>query len=234
MRNDGNPLLGQERPRLSISLVNSYPHSLVSFRASLIKVLVQRGIITWVLSPGLTSDIEKKVLELGGIPKEYPLDRTGLSLLRDVRTLVFLISFFSRERPDIVLTWQAKPNVYGIIAAAIAGVPTRASVVEGLGYFFIPGEESLKKRLLRTTMKALFRLSFGLADKVFFLNPDDLEEFLNLELVSRTKAVLLGGIGVPLEDWPPAPPHLSPRPLPSSRGSSGRRAYGSLLRQPGE
>jgi len=89
-------------------------------------------------------------------------------------------------------------------------VPFRAAVVEGLGYAFTPGEENFKKRLLRGVLSGLYRISFALAHKVFFLNPDDLEEFVARGLVRREKAVLLGGIGVPLEEWPPAPPHLYP------------------------
>ncbi|WP_245563406.1 glycosyltransferase family 4 protein [Thermus antranikianii] len=42
------------------------------------------------------------------------------------------------------------------------------------------------------------------------MNPDDLNEFVSQGLVRKEKAVLLGGIGVPLEEWPPAPPHLEP------------------------
>ncbi|GAA5337063.1 glycosyltransferase family 4 protein [Thermus thalpophilus] len=141
---------------------------------------------------------------------DYSLERTGLSPLADLQTLVTLTTAFVRLRPGMVITFQPKPNVYGILAAALARVPRRYAVVEGLGFAFTPGEESLKKRLVRVILKGLYWLSFSLAHKVFFLNPDDLEEFVSGGLVSRKKAVLLGGIGVPLEDWPPAPPHLEP------------------------
>ena len=140
----------------------------------------------------------------------YPLKRTSISPLADLKTLLSLAVSLAHSQPHLVLTFQPKPNVYGILAAALARVPLRAAVVEGLGFAFTPGEDTLKKRLVRAVLKVLYRLSFAFAHKVFFLNPDDLKEFVSQGLVRPEKAVLLGGIGVPLEEWPPAPPHLEP------------------------
>ncbi|MDM7325324.1 MAG: glycosyltransferase family 4 protein [Thermus sp.] len=146
---------------------------------------------------------------MGEIGK-YPMNRTGINPIQDLGTIFTLLWTFVFQRPDIVLTFQPKPNAYGILAAALAGVPRRFAVVEGLGFAFTPGEESLKKRLVRASLRTLYKLSLSLAHKVFFLNPDDLSEFVAQGLVAREKAVLLGGIGVPLEEWPPAPAHLEP------------------------
>ncbi len=194
----------------TLAIVNSYTPSLVRFRGPLLQVAAEKGIHTLVLSPGLTPEVAAKVRSLGGEPLDYPLERTGLNPLADIRTTFALWRIFRQKRPQVVLTWQAKPNIYGILAAATAGVPMRAAVVEGLGYAFTPGEKSLKKRLIRSAMGFLYRVSFTFTHKVFFLNPDDLKEFVEMGLVQRGKAVLLGGIGVPLEEWPPAPPHLHP------------------------
>lgn len=198
------------RPSASLAMVNPYTPSLLRFRGPLIQELLRRGVQVWVLGPDYTPEMRKEVAALGALPVDYPLSRTGLSPLEDARSFLALVRFFRQERPRAVLTWQAKPNAYGIPAAALAGVPFRAAVVEGLGYAFTPGEENFKKRLLRGVLSGLYRISFALAHKVFFLNPDDLEEFVARGLVRREKAVLLGGIGVPLEEWPPAPPHLYP------------------------
>jgi len=92
------------------------------------------------------------------------------------------------------------------------GYPGGAALIEGLGYAFVEGgvPSSLKRRLLRTGLKHLYRLALARAHKVFFLNPDDLSLFTEEGLVIPSKAVLLGGIGVDLEEWSPAPPHLAP------------------------
>lgn len=207
----GSPLHVHSSAKGSLALVFPKASSVLLFRKTLLVLLSQKGFRAEALAPDWTPKLKEEIEKLTGARAEgYPLQRTGISPLADLKTLGTLISVFRRLRPDVVVTFQPKPNVYGILAAALAGVPRRYAVVEGLGYAFTPGEESLKKRLIRATLKGLYRLSFGLAHKVFFLNPDDLNEFVSGGLVSGEKAVLLGGIGVPLEEWPPAPPHLEP------------------------
>ncbi|RTI12727.1 glycosyltransferase family 1 protein [Thermus scotoductus] len=193
----------------NVHIVVPYAAAVPLFRKPLLKLLSEKGFYFRVLAPDWTPELKQGLKSIGEIG-EYPMNRTGISPIQDLGTILTLLRTFVFHRPDVVLTFQPKPNVYGIIAAAMAGVPRRFAVVEGLGFAFTPGEESLKKRVVRAVLKVLYRLSFSLAHKVFFLNPDDLNEFVSQGLVRKEKAVLLGGIGVPLEEWPPAPPHLEP------------------------
>ncbi|GIW60952.1 MAG: glycosyl transferase family 1 [Patescibacteria group bacterium] len=193
-----------------MQIIAPYAATIVTFRGSLIKDFVAQGWEVVALAPDFTPEIRKAVIELGAGTLDYPLDRTGMNPIQDLRTFWALVRIFKDLRPCAILTYNSKPNVYGILAAVLARVPLRAAVVEGLGFAFTPGEETLKKRVVRAALKALYRLSFTFAHKVFFLNPDDLKEFVSQGLVRPEKAVLLGGIGVPLEEWPPAPPHLEP------------------------
>ncbi|WP_460375769.1 glycosyltransferase family 4 protein [Thermus antranikianii] len=207
----GGDLRFSNGPKKGVALIFPYAPAILLFRKALLLSLAEKGIRVEVLAPDWTPALRVEVEKMTGAKTlDYSLERTGLSPLADLQTLVTLTTAFVRLRPGMVITFQPKPNVYGILAAALARVPRRYAVVEGLGFAFTPGEESLKKRLVRVILKGLYWLSFSLAHKVFFLNPDDLEEFVSGGLVSRKKAVLLGGIGVPLEDWPPAPPHLEP------------------------
>lgn len=192
-------------------LVVPFAPSVLLFRAQLIRRFRQRGTKVVVFAPDWTADLKQSMARIAtAVAEDYPLERAGVNPFADLRTLVVLSLAFRRLRPRIIITFQPKPNVYGIIAAALVGVPRRFAVVEGLGFAFTPGKESLKKRVARAVLRFLYRLSFALAHKVFFLNPDDLNEFVSQGLVRREKAVLLGGIGVPLEEWPPASPHLQP------------------------
>lgn len=195
----------------TVALIVPYAPAVPLFRRPLLQELAGRGFTSLVYAPDWTEALEKALEQERGVRAlHYPLKRTSISPLADLKTLLSLAVSLAHSQPHLVLTFQPKPNVYGIIAAAMAGVPRRFAVVEGLGFAFTPGEESLKKRVVRAVLKVLYRLSFSLAHKVFFLNPDDLNEFVSQGLVRKEKAVLLGGIGVPLEEWPPAPPHLEP------------------------
>jgi len=195
----------------TVALIVPYAPAVPLFRRPLLKELAGRGFTSLVYAPDWTEALEKALEQERGVRAlHYPLKRTSISPLADLKTLLSLAVSLAHSQPPLVLTFQPKPNVYGILAAALARVPLRAAVVEGLGFAFTPGEDTLKKRLVRAVLKVLYRLSFAFAHKVFFLNPDDLKEFVSQGLVRPEKAVLLGGIGVPLEEWPPAPPHLEP------------------------
>ncbi len=108
--------------------------------------------------------------------------------------------------------YAIKPVIYGSLAARIAGVPRRFAMIEGLGYAFTPpdGREHLKRRALRGMVSILYATALRSPSRVFFLNGDDIDEFTRSHLVSPKKASLLGGIGVELEKWPPAPPVTRP------------------------
>lgn len=195
-----------------VVLVSPYAASIVNFRGPLIRKLSARGIKVYVLAPDYTDKVRVEVRALGAEPMDYPLNRTGLNPLQDLLCLLALRRAFLWLKPDVVLSYNPKPVVYGTLAAWMAGVPRRAALIEGLGYAFVEGgvPSSLKRRLLRTGLKHLYRLALARAHKVFFLNPDDLSLFTEEGLVIPSKAVLLGGIGVDLEEWSPAPPHLAP------------------------
>jgi glycosyltransferase involved in cell wall biosynthesis len=149
--------------------------------------------------------------ELGATPFDYPLNRTGMNPLQDLRTVMALVRILRRLRPDVVLPYNIKPVIYGTLAAALVGVPQRITLIEGLGYAFIDTPSlTLKSRLTRALIKRLYSLALRRAQTVLFLNRDDLNEFVQIGIVERNQALLLGGIGVDLEEWPPTPPTLEP------------------------
>ena len=63
---------------------------------------------------------------------ETRVDRRGTSPVKDLKLLFLYIRTLKRIRPDIVLTYTIKPNVYGGIACRIIKVPYIANIT-GLG-----------------------------------------------------------------------------------------------------
>ena len=96
--------------------------------------------------------------------------------------------------PDIVFTFMLKPNTFGVLAAKKAGIKNVYSMVEGAGDPFI--NNGIKWNIIKKIECYLYRKSFRYTKKVFFLNTDDIDEFVRLNLVKKEKTVRIYGIGV--------------------------------------
>jgi glycosyltransferase involved in cell wall biosynthesis len=124
------------------------------------------------------------------------MDSRGASPIRDTALIIELWSIYKKMRPDIVLHYTIKPNVYGSLAAGILGIPVINNVC-GLGTVF------LKNNLVSAVAIFLYRVSFQFASKVFFQNSDDLNLFVNKRLVRRSQADLIPGSGIDLKRFQP-------------------------------
>jgi glycosyltransferase involved in cell wall biosynthesis len=195
-----------------IAIIGSQAFALLNFRGPLIQEMVERDLEVYALAPDYDNETREKVRKLGAKPVQYRLSRTGLNPFRDALNFLGLTLTLRRIRPDVTFSYTIKPVIYGTLAAWIVGVPRRFAMIEGLGYAFTaPGErEEMKRRVVRTIARFLYKLALRRATKVFFLNPDDLNEFVQKRLVFSEKVFLLGPIGVDLRAFTPAPPVSEP------------------------
>lgn len=196
----------------SLVIVSHHAVDLLKFRGHLIRDLVASGVHVCCLAPDYDAATRVDLAALGAEPVDYRLQRTGLNPFRDLIDVVHLVSILRRLAPDIVFAFSTKPMVYGTLAAWLAGIPKRVAMVEGAGYVFTSsgGRTGWRRRILRNVVEVLYRVSLGRAHRVVFLNPDDQREFVERGLAVPEKSVLLGGIGVDLQAWPPAPPVTEP------------------------
>jgi glycosyltransferase involved in cell wall biosynthesis len=128
----------------------------------------------------------------------YKLDRSFTPIL-DLKTVFELYRLFCRERPDIVHTFDTKPNILGCIAARFAGVPKIIRTINGMGKIF--SDESWRTYLLK---RMYYLLQYGiskLTQSTIFQNQDDLKHFTSRGLISVEKAKYVPGSGVCVEDF---------------------------------
>lgn len=199
-------------PSIRICIIGNQASSLINFRGSLIEYMVEYGSDVFALAPDYDEDTRKVVRSLGAEPVDYSLSRTGMNPLKDASDMVHLALLLRRLKPDITLGYAIKPVIYGTLAAWLARVPQRFAMIEGLGYVFTPadGTTPLKRRMLRGAVIMLYAIVLRRANLVFFLNKDDIDEFSKSRVIPHKKAFLLGGIGVDLNEWAPAPPVTRP------------------------
>ena len=182
-------------------LISPKNRTVWNFRGDLIKDILARGYEVIVTGPDQT-DVDR-ITALGARFVEIPMNKTGTSILGDLRYCNALTRLFLQEKPDVTLGYTVKPCIYGAIAAKRAGVPKAASMVTGGGYTFIA--TSLKARLLGTIVRFLYKIGLKKADHVIFQNNDDLNEFCANRLVQRDKCFVVNGSGVNLERFLLAP-----------------------------
>lgn len=164
---------------------------LYSFKRELLEKMISSGIDVVVAAPDgeRRADIEA----IGCKVTAIDVDRRGVNPIKDYKLLKAYRRLLREQRPDKVLTFTAKCNVYGGMAAKKAGIPYFASVT-GLGTGF-------QRPLIRCLLIFLYRKALKKAENVFFENADNRAVFLNRKIVRQEKTVLLTGSGVNLDSF---------------------------------
>jgi glycosyltransferase involved in cell wall biosynthesis len=224
--------VGESRNRLAskqiILLNGSFALSLINFRGRLIEAMVEKGHQVHVSAPNISSEIETKLRALGANVHHVALARTGTNPLADIRYAFALFRIMQAIRPDRVIGYTIKPNIWGSIAAWCLGIKS-ASMITGLGFSFIPGV-GLQRRILQVLMQKIYAVATAMNDRVVFQNPDDKRDFIAAGCLSNSnKAVLVNGSGVDMtcysrSELPDAPAFLLIARLLVSKGV---REYGN-------
>ncbi len=131
---------------------------------------------------------------------DTPIDRRGINPVKDIFLLAKYIKLIKKERPDLVITYTIKPNIYGGIACRLCGVRYCENIT-GLGTAF------QKKGALLSVVTFLYKAALKKATTVFFENSDNLNTLVTSGIISNDKTVLLNGAGVNLDyfDFKPYP-----------------------------
>jgi len=195
-----------------IAIISSDANSLINFRGHLIQAFVKKGLRVYALAPDLNDEKLDKIRNLGAEPVPYRLSRSGMNPLRDFWDTMRLFFLLRYLKPNYSLGYFIKPVIYGTIAAWLAGVPGRFAMIAGLGFVFTDSHTDLsfKRKTLRFVVAKLYTFALSLSEKVFFFNPDDINEFVEKRIVSKGKAIRLRGTGVDLQEWPSVPAVTSP------------------------
>ena len=113
-----------------------------------------------------------------------------------------LPEIYRRVRPDLVQHFTVKPNLYGAVAATVAGVPLAVCGITGTGYAFAPAKPS--RVLLRTILSAWYKFCSLLTDRLVFQTAEDVARVLGKGDLFTSKArVNPGGSGVDVRVFSP-------------------------------
>ena len=193
----------------TLAILSSQAFSISNFRGPLIEALASQGVRIFALAPDFDKNTRAQVKALGAIPIDISMQRAGLNPLTDLLCLVRLFFLLRKLQPDVLLGYFIKPVIFGMTAAWLARIPYRVALIEGLGFVFT-SNASAKRQVLKRIVSGMYKLSLFAANKVVFLNTDDIDEFLAAKLVNSRKIVNLKGIGVNLSTWHSVPTVIEP------------------------
>ena len=171
--------------------------NILNFRLGLIRALQQRGWRVVALTP--TDEYSARLAEHEIEHLTIAIDSSSVSPLRDLRLFMRYHGLLKQLRPDALLTYTAKPNIWGSLAANALAIPV-INNISGLGTAFIEGQA------LRRIVSILYRAALRPSAAVFFQNPEDRELFRRRRLAPSERAHLLPGSGIDLDRFRPAEP----------------------------
>ena len=124
---------------------------------------------------------------------ETNVDRRGINPIKDFSLLKEYYSLIKKEKPDLVITYSIKPNIYASIICSLLNIPTYVNV-QGLGTAF-------QTKFLSIIVTILYKFALRKAKVVFFENHGNANEFINRKIIPNSKIKVLKGAGVNLDNY---------------------------------
>ncbi len=122
---------------------------------------------------------------------ETAVDRRGINPVTDLKLYRFYRNLLRTERPDLVITYSIKPNIYCGYACRQMKIPYCANV-QGLGTAF-------QKPILATVAKTMYKVALKDAKTTFFENEGNAAEFVRRRIQTADRQTVLSGAGVNLD-----------------------------------
>lgn len=176
-----------------IAIIANGSWYLKNFRENFLKELVKNYEVIALVSD---MDYSQELKSFGLNIELYDLNRKGLNPIQDFKTLVQLVRKLIKIKPDLVINYTIKPNIYGGIAATLLRIPYINNIT-GLGTAF------LGSKLLYYFTLFLYAISHRFCFKIIFQNKTDLELLTSKNAVPSDRACLIEGSGVDIEKFCP-------------------------------
>ena len=183
--------------KLLIALLTNNDDDIYCFRKELIEALLEEGYEMLISCPN-----GPKFELMKDIPFKYDdpiIDRRGTNIIADLKLFFHYLKLFKKEKPSVVLTYTAKPNVYASMAARVLGIPYINNVT-GIGS--VVNMKGIKKSFILW----LFKIAYRGAACVMFQNSTNMKLAIDSGMI-KGDYKLIPGSGVdlnryPLQDYP--------------------------------
>lgn len=174
---------------MKVLILANFGMGLYNFRKELLEELIDQNIDVYISLPD-----DEYVTELKGLGCKFVetnLDRRGTNPVKDFRLLYRYIKIIKGIKPDIVLTYTIKPNIYGGIACMLTKTPYITNIT-GLGTS-VENKGAIQKITI-----VLYKIALKRSSCVFFQNIRNRKHFIDNGIV-KNKTRILPGSGVNLK-----------------------------------
>src|SRR5690349_21126918 len=119
---------------MKIAVVLNTSWNIYNFRMNFVRQLMAQGHEVHTIAP--VDDYTQQLREAGCIHHAIKMDSRGANPIKDSALILELFLIYKKVRPDIILHYTIKPNVYGTLAASLLKIPVINNVC-GLGTVFL-------------------------------------------------------------------------------------------------
>lgn len=203
-----------------VLILSNSDSGLYDFRKEVLRALLDEGKRVVISVPD-TGYVER-LRQLGCEYLPTSFERRGMNPFKDLKLLLFYRRLMKRFRPEAVLTYTIKPNIYGGLAARMTKTPYLANIT-GLGTT-LEHEGALQRMIV-----ILYRTALKKASCVFFQNKGN-RDFMEKRGCISGKSRIIPGSGVNLSEHRAQayPPERKDRENGASE--SGQVIFLSILR----
>ena len=173
-----------------ILIITNHSYMLYRFRKELIQKLLEDSEVV-ISTPFVGHETDLK--ELGANCIKTEVDRRSINPFTDLKLLRTYKTILKQEKPDLVITYSIKPNIYAGYLCGKMKIPFCANV-QGLGTAF-------QKALLSNLVTVMYRTAFRKVEIVFFENQANAQAFVRRRILPAKKEVVLSGAGINLEEY---------------------------------
>lgn len=160
----------------------------------------------------VTADTGKlKDIEAIGLKAiNLPMSRSGMNIMEELKTLIWLRKLYKREKPDVVHHVGMKTILWGTLAAKFSDVNGVVNAISGLGGFFAEDNKGLMAKLMPMVLKfshSGFRKGQKGADDYkdqllcIFQNDDDWGLYVKHGIIKHEQGRFIKGSGVDMSKF---------------------------------
>lgn len=176
---------------MKILILANNDYGLYKFRKELIAELIRNGFEVFISLPNGIKINDLTEMGCKFIP--VSIDIRGKNVLSDLLLLFKYIRIMHTLKPDIVLTYTVKPNVYGGLICRFMNIPFLSNIT-GLGSAF------QEDNILKSLLILLYRRSISYSNHVYIQNSDIVSRLIEMNIDIRNYSIIPGS-GVNLEEF---------------------------------